>query len=309
MTLTPLQENGGRTSGSSCPDAEALATYIDGRASAAERAEIEAHLASCEDCYFVFSETVHEREAHDDRKKSDVARWLGRWSPQLAAGLAAAAAIVVAVEVFRPSSRTQPGTTVQVALNELDAVAGPYRKYDARLTVTPTHRELEPALRSAEPSGALAQREAAQKALREAVEKVEAATRARGTGVEGPRALAAGYFALGRPQLAVDVLEPVAQSSDAGLLSDVAAAHLARRADGDVQRALDLLERAVTLDPTRAEAWFNLGLAAEAARQSGRSQAAWTRYLALDPSSEWATEARWHLEKLRGNVLSTGRSR
>jgi Flp pilus assembly protein TadD len=107
------------------------------------------------------------------------------------------------------------------------------------------------------------------------------------------------YFALGRPQLAVDALAPEAQSSDAGLLSDVGAVLLARQADGDVQRALDLLERAVTLDPNRAEAWFNLGLAAEGARKPDRAREAWKRYLALDPSSEWATEARWHLEKLQ----------
>jgi tetratricopeptide (TPR) repeat protein len=107
------------------------------------------------------------------------------------------------------------------------------------------------------------------------------------------------FFALGRPQLALDALEPVAQMSNAGILSDVAAAHLARRADGDAQRALELLERAVTLDDKCAEAWFNLGLAAEAARKSERAQDAWKRYLVLDPSSEWASEARWHLEKLQ----------
>jgi tetratricopeptide (TPR) repeat protein len=303
MTLTPRQENRAWPSGSSCPDGEALASYIDGRVTTAERADIEAHLASCEDCYFVFSETVQEQEVRggDAGKKSTVTPWLSRWYPQLVAGLAAAAAIIVAVEVFGPPPRTQPGTTVRVALNELDAVAGPYRKFEPRLTLTFTHRELEPALRSAEPSGdvSLAQREASQRALREAAQRVEAAARARGTGVEGQRALAAMYFALGRAQPAADVLETEEQSNDAGVLSDVAAAYLARQAEGDVQHALDLLERAVTLDPKRAEAWFNLGLAARAARQTARAQEAWKQYLVLDPSSEWANEARWHLEKLQ----------
>ena len=120
-----------------------------------------------------------------------------------------------------------------------------------------------------------------------------------GTRAQERRALAAMYFALGRAQRAADVLAPEAQSNDAGVLSDVAAVYLARRADDDVQRALNLLERAVNLDPKRAEAWFNLGLAAEAARQLPRAREAWTHYLVLDPSSEWATEARWHLEKLQ----------
>ena len=302
MTLVPPTETGAWTSGPRCPDAEALASYIDGRTTAAERTEIESHLASCEDCYFVFSETVQEQTSRrDDREKSEMRRWLGRWSPQLAAGLAAAAGIVVAVEIFSPSRRTEPGTTVAVALSELDAAAGPYRKFEPRLTLTHAHFELAPTLRSAEPSdpASLPQREAAEKALREAARKVETAAKVSGTGVEGQRALAAMYFALGQAQPAVNVLEPKEQSNDAGLLNDVAAAYLARQADGDVQHALDLLERAVTLDPKLAEAWFNLGLAAGAARQPARAQEAWKRYLVLDPSSEWASEARWRLEKLQ----------
>ncbi len=315
MTVTPHQKSGESTSGRWCPDAETLASYVDGRTTAAKREEIESHLAKCEDCYFVFSETVQQlkSQASHDTGRSKITRIL-RWPARFShwkfayietAGLAAAAAIIiVTVAIVSSSRRTPPETAVQVqvALNELDAAAGSYRKYAPRLTVTPTHRELEPALRSAEPSGdtSLAQREAArQRALREALETVEAATRVRRIGVEGPRSLAAGYLALGRPQLAVDVLESIAQSNDAGLLSDLAAAHLARRADGDVERALDLLNRAVALDPKCAEAWFNLGLAAEAARQPARAEEAWKRYLVVDPSSEWATEVRWHLEKLQ----------
>jgi tetratricopeptide (TPR) repeat protein len=295
MALIPLQENGTRTSGTGCPDAGSLASYVDGRASAAERAEIEAHLARCEDCYFVFSETVQEQQAQGDdvQKKSERTRWLGWWSPQLAAGLAAAAVIVLVVEVVGPPDRTQPETTLRVALIDLDAAAGPYRKFEPRLTLTTTHRELEPAVRSAAPASE------APLALREAAQRVEKAAAASGTGLEGQRALATMHFALGRAQRAADVLAPEGQSNDAGVLSDVAAAYLARRAAGDVQHALDLLEHAVTLDPRRAEAWFNLGLAAEAARQMPRAQEAWNRYLILDPSSEWAKEARWHLEKLQ----------
>lgn len=315
MTLTPRQEIDTWTSGAKCPDAEALASYVDGRATAAERTRIESHLANCDDCYFVFSETVQQQQSSEGRhiEESPITRRLVPWARlstlkvgyAVPAGLAAAAVIVVAVGILNPFRRTDPVTVVQVqaALSELDAAAGPYRKYAPRLTATPGHRELEPGLRSADSKSAAegtpAQREAAQRALREAVQRVEAATAARGIGLEGPRARAAMYFALGRPQLAVDALEPVAQSNNAGILSDVAAVHLARQADGDVERALDLLERAVTLDDKCAEAWFNLGLAAEAALKSERARDAWTRYLALDPSSEWANEARWHLEKLQ----------
>ena len=81
MTLTPRQETGAWTSGPGCPDAEALASYIDGRTTATERVEIERHLASCEDCYFVFSETVQQPESRegDDRDRSHIAWWPIRW--------------------------------------------------------------------------------------------------------------------------------------------------------------------------------------------------------------------------------------
>jgi Putative zinc-finger len=42
-----------------CPSAEDLAAYIDGTLSKAESARITEHLASCEDCYAVYMETLH----------------------------------------------------------------------------------------------------------------------------------------------------------------------------------------------------------------------------------------------------------
>lgn len=42
-----------------CPSAEDLAAYIDGTLGKAESARITEHLASCEDCYAVYMETLH----------------------------------------------------------------------------------------------------------------------------------------------------------------------------------------------------------------------------------------------------------
>ena len=147
MALTPLQENG--VTRSSCLDTELLASYVDGRTTPEQRVEVEAHLARCEDCYFAFSETVQEQEATDLTKKSETPRSPGWWSTPVAAGLAAAAAIVVAVSVVGPLNRTTPDVvSLQAALAELDAASGPYRKFEPRLTFSTTHRELKPALRS-----------------------------------------------------------------------------------------------------------------------------------------------------------------
>jgi tetratricopeptide (TPR) repeat protein len=297
MTLKSLRENGAPTSGPGCPDAELLAAYIDGRATLAEQREIEAHLARCEDCYFVFSETVREQQAQggEPAKKSEVPPWWRVWSPQLAAGFAAAVVVVIGAQliIFKRPATQSPEVDLKIALEQLDEAAGPYRKFEPRLTVTPTYRPLEPATRSAAPSAE------APLALREAALRVERAATARAAGTEGRRALGAMYFTLGGAGRAADALAPLAQSTDVGVLNDLAATLLARQREGDVKSALGLLERAVTLDPKRAEAWFNLGLAAEAAGQAGRAIEAWQRAVALDPTSGWAEEAQARLKRLK----------
>jgi tetratricopeptide (TPR) repeat protein len=284
MALTPHTPTDRPTA---CLDAVLLASYVDGRTSPDERASVEAHLARCEDCYFVFAETVRDRQAR--AKKS---RWR-YWVPRAAAGLATAAALVVAViSLTSDSSSPPPPLVLRVALNELDAAAGPYRVYEPRVTFLPTHYQLEPATRSDPRS-----RETPP-TLRVAAAMVEKAAGS-ATTVEERRALATAYLAQGQPTRAVEVISPLAASAnEPGLLNDIAAAYLARGAAGDAQQAFDLLERAVNLDPAGAEAWFNLGLAAEALGHVSRAREAWTRYLVLDPSSEWAAESRRHLAQL-----------
>lgn len=61
MPSTPFIAQQPHTPDAGCLDAELLAAYIDGRVTAVERREVEAHLARCESCHFVFAETFQER--------------------------------------------------------------------------------------------------------------------------------------------------------------------------------------------------------------------------------------------------------
>ena len=110
MSKTPL--SGAEHHDHGCLDAELLASYIDGRTTTAERAVVETHLAQCEDCYFSFSETVKERMEDDDASKNVERRG---WIPWAAAGLEAAAAVVIAV-----SRRPQQLPTVSRSDNSLE---------------------------------------------------------------------------------------------------------------------------------------------------------------------------------------------
>ena len=288
MTSTPMIPSSPGTGGG-CLDAELLAAYIDGRVTAPERSEVEAHLAGCEACHFVFAESFREsaEPAHDEQAK----QWWPRptlW--RAAAGLAAAAAVVIAVYVTRGGSRGDAPVPVTVALNELQAVSGPYRTFEGRLSEMPTYRPLAAPVRSGNTDTELPL------AVREAALKVEDAAREKT--LRQLRALATMHLITREPQKATEVLSALAKSgSDPMLLNDLAVALLASGRQEDRQRAKELLEQVVGRDPARAEAWFNLGLAAEATGDTTRAREAWSRYLALDPSSPWAAEARARLGK------------
>ena len=89
---------------------------------------------------------------------------------------------------------------------------------------------------------------------------------------------------------------------DATLWSDLAAARCAAADQHGrpslLPRALAAADRAVELDPRLAEALFNRALIVERMGLTTEARAAWEAYLAMDPASPWANEAREHLQTL-----------
>lgn len=105
------------------------------------------------------------------------------------------------------------------------------------------------------------------------------------------------------------VAERIAPES-AELQSDLGAVRLEiakkKRFEGNERAAAENLdasvghsERALAIDPGFAPALFNRALALQERRAVGEAVRAWERYLAVDPASGWAEEARRHLEALR----------
>jgi tetratricopeptide (TPR) repeat protein len=292
MTATPHVAHDGPGTGDGCLDAQLLASYIDGQVTAAERARVEAHLAQCDDCYFVFSETFQASRAEvPDAPPVPVSGWKFRLDRRVAAGLAAAATMVVAFQIYRSDPRPDE-TALVAALDNLKAAAGPYRQFESRLSDGNIYKPQAVRVRSAVAAETSA-------ALSEAAGQVERAAKSREPGLQERRALAVMYLTLGNAENAAEAVPAVVTgATDPTLLNDLAAALLARGDEGDAARAVQLLERAVALEPNRADVWFNIGLAAEAIGNTAQARDAWTRYLTIDPSSEWAGEARGHLEKL-----------
>jgi Putative zinc-finger len=78
---------------SACPDAELLAVFAEGRASPAERRQLERHVATCDACHEAWIETARLRWADEGAKRTaSIAVW--RWAAAasfLIAGLAGSA--------------------------------------------------------------------------------------------------------------------------------------------------------------------------------------------------------------------------
>jgi tetratricopeptide (TPR) repeat protein len=118
----------------------------------------------------------------------------------------------------------------------------------------------------------------------------------------GRSARAAADLLLGNSAQAIQGLETaVAARPTAARYSNLAAAYLVHaRSSGDtadIGRALAAADHALALNGRLPEAYFNRALAVEASGDASAAEAAWRAYLAVDPDSEWAREARAHLSR------------
>ncbi len=108
---------------SSCPNAEDLAVYIDGSASAAEHAAVEEHLAACIPCQEIIAESTRVLAAAGPKKADS--RSTTTW--RLAAPLAAAAALVLAVSLFQGRQSWDQQLVRNVAQAVAEGEAMPFR--------------------------------------------------------------------------------------------------------------------------------------------------------------------------------------
>jgi CHAT domain-containing protein/predicted Zn-dependent protease len=66
-------------------------------------------------------------------------------------------------------------------------------------------------------------------------------------------------------------------------------------------KANEEIEKAIELDKNLTEAYFNRALVTESLNLPDQAREAWENYLKLDSSTQWANEARSHLQKLETN--------
>ncbi len=286
MAAEPMKLNGG-----GCPTLETIGAFVDGRFKDREREAVADHLASCESCYFVFSEAarIGARAAQPLAEVRTFTRRHVAWS--VTAGLAAAASILLAVNLFVTSRLASN----EVELQDLVAAVGTSRTFNARLTGGFMYAPVRGPVRSGQGGAA-----ALSPDLRIAIARIEKDASPQ----PGPAALRVrGMAALiaGENDRAVNALEGAArqQPANARILSDLSAAYLVRAersgAVDDIANALANANRALEVERLLPEALFNRALALERSRLVEDAHAAWQAYLTIDDRSGWADEARAHL--------------
>ena len=268
---------GDRVSAPACPDTEELAAFADGRLAEQAVEQILLHLDGCEDCREVVSGSVEMVGVFERRRV--------RWRPAAFAAVAAAVCIgVLGWWSMRPAADD---------VAALVAAAGSARLTEARLSGNFSWGPM---------TGVRGSERTPWQVLAE-VGRIEEAARRSLTPSE-MRDLAIGLLLVRRPGEAVPILESLAaqDGSNPSLHADVAAAYLERaRLEGtaqDLPRALEASERALALRPGLVEALFNRALALEALHLREKAIASWDAYLAVDPSSSWASEARERRDRL-----------
>ncbi len=254
--------------------AETMAALLEGKLAPRELAETTGHLRACADCRTIAGEMARfEREPAAPAASSS-------WRARIAAGLAALALLVPAARwaQFRLSPM---GTLIAAAPRE-------HRPTEARVSRYPWAHP-PAAMRGTTP------RRPEEMQLEGAAGRVLERTSNIDT-VEARHAAGVAHLLIGQTRESVAELKrATARSNDARVWNDLAAALYAV---GEARRYPDALaaaDRAIRLDPTLAEAYFNRALILE--KQGLPAAAAWKRYLEIDPSSEWSSEARGHLQR------------
>jgi CHAT domain-containing protein len=71
-----------------------------------------------------------------------------------------------------------------------------------------------------------------------------------------------------------------------------------------IEKSLEHLDHALELDPRLPAALFNRALCLQLALNTDQARQAWRAYLAVDPETQWAVEARYNLQQLESKAYS-----
>jgi len=276
-----------------CPDAEVLAAFAEGRLSRDEAAGVLAHIDECDDCMATL-EALNETIA---------TRNVVVMKPRRTWWLAAAAAVAIGIAALFVVREQRSPMTRLIALTPANA-----RPVEARLSGGFPWASYRGPMR-ADDAATDPQK---MRLIGTAGDIVAAADRDKSA--EAQKAAGVALLVIDQPLPAIERLRAAVQSSpnDAAAWSDLAAAQysaaLRMNRPSLLPEALVSADRALRLDARNAEARFNRALILERIGLLQEARAAWKRYLEVDSTSRWAVEARERLAKLEASSSSSSNS-
>ncbi|HEV7767021.1 MAG TPA: tetratricopeptide repeat protein [Thermoanaerobaculia bacterium] len=275
-----------------CIDPQTLAAFAEGALTRQEMQPVLAHLERCPRCMHALEHTSRLiEETGDVRERSS----RGTWWLVLAATLVIAVVGLIAIRSSDPTGDSRMARLV--ALTE-----GSPRSVEPRLSGAFAWGPYDGPMRS----GDAANDTRRMKLSGVAGELVDEAERESST--DAQHAAGVALVLIERPLDAVTRLRAAAERSptNAKLWSDLSAAEYAAALQlvrpSLYPEALASADRALSIDPRLPEALFNRALVLERLGLPLVAREAWERYLAVDPSSRWAEEARNRLARLRSTT-------
>jgi hypothetical protein len=261
-------------------DDETLALFAEGKLSRAELRPVVEHVSACASCRRIAKIAGAQSGVEEPRRVFPY--WLA---------VAAAIAVVIAVPVVM---RLRDSPTRQlIALSPRSA-----RIVEPRLAGGFPWAPWQGAARAGDPAADAANLKLGGLAG-ELMDRADAKKTA-----DAQHAAGAALLLAERPLDALPRLRDAADRApnDARAWSDLAAAYYTAATntgrDSLYPEALAAADRALRLDANFAEALFNRALILERMGAKSAARDAWERYLRVDLSSSWATEAREHLRRL-----------
>lgn len=268
-----------------CPDADTLAAFAEGKLARHEMPPILDHLTDCARCTAAV-EAVNEDLFGETKQRTVTA---GRhWWLLAAAVVVAMLAIPLTRQLL--SKRSSVARLVALAPKSARVVEPRLSGGFAWAAYAGADRAIGEKTDTGQMQLAGAAGELAERADRE-------------RGVDAQHAAGVAMVLVEKPADAIPRLEAAAASShDAQVWSDLAAARYAAASQlgraSLYPTALAAADAALRTDPQLPEALFNRALILERLGLTEEAGRAWQRYLEVDPSSPWGTEARGRLADL-----------
>ena len=281
------------------PSDETLAAFIDGRLDPETRGKVIAHMATCSECYSVFMSATETKVTAPPRyasSRSSRSAWLAVAVTAVAAAVAVVFLVTPVRDLVLPNRYDGMVALANAASAERTVVGRlsgfPYQPM-AHVSRGPSYDPMkDPANAKLLTAAAGVQRAAT---ARPSSANLHALGVANLLLANGDAAIKTMEAALLDETGQHDVPAAIEESNDVSLLNDlsVALTHRAvpHQSVVDAAEAVRCAERAWRLGRTPEAAW-NRAVAMEALNGPQSATTAWHDYLAIDPSSAWAAEAR-----------------